>query len=175
LHIVFDFFCHDNMAPSTPPPPGIYVPVPTFFKSAPTTSNPVPALDLEAQLKHGLHLARNGIRGLVLLGSSGETISLSSAERSELVSYVKNGFEKEGFKDYPIIAGTTAQGIEEVINELKAAKESGAAWGMVLAPAYFAAGGGAAGIGQWFEAVAARSPIPIMMYVRLKSWVSPRC
>lgn len=149
---------------ASPPPAGIYVPVPTFFASAPTPSSPTPPTDLPTQLQHGLHLARNGIRGLVLLGSTGETISLSIAERSELLAYMREGFAKADFKNYPLIAGTTGQGVDEVLTELKSAKDAGAGWGMVLAPGYFAAGGGAVGIQQWYEAVADKSPIPIMMY-----------
>ena len=151
---------------ASPPPAGIYVPVPTFFTAAPTRSSPTPPIDLETQLKHGLHLAHNGVRGLVLLGSSGETISLSLAERSELVKHMRDGFDKADLKDYPLVAGTTGQGIDEALTELKTAKDAGAGWGMVLAPAYFAGGGGAAGIKQWYEAVADKSPIPIMMCVQ---------
>ena len=151
------------MAAPVPPPHGIYVPVPTFFKSAPQQGNPIPSLDLETQLKHGLHLAKNGIKGLVLLGSSGEAIALSLQERNDLISYMRKGFNDAGFKDYPLIAGTTAQAIDEVDNQLRGACDAGANWGMVLAPGFFAGGGASEGIQQWFEAVADRSPIPILM------------
>ena len=147
----------------SPPPSGIYVPVPTFFTTEPTIENPTPPLDLPTQLKHALHLARNGIRGLVLLGSSGEAIALSRAERTELIAYIREGFIKEDIQGYALIAGTTAQAVEEVLVQIDDAKKAGANCAMVLAPGYFAGGGGAKGIEYWYAAVANGSELPIMM------------
>ncbi|KAG4219369.1 hypothetical protein PC116_g32151, partial [Phytophthora cactorum] len=88
---------------ATPPPPGIYVPVPTFFVSKKAANyDPVAApVDIETQIAHSLYLARSGIRGLVILGSTGEAIHLTNKERFEVLSGVRQAFEKEGFKDYP--------------------------------------------------------------------------
>ena len=93
---------------ASPPPPGVYVPVPTFFVSSnsPKYSSEAPPLDLETQAKHAIHLAECGIRGLVILGSTGEAVAITSKERSALLEHVKAELEGAGFKDYPIIAGT---------------------------------------------------------------------
>lgn len=153
------------MTSSLPPASGIYVPVPTFFvsKSASAYNKTVPPLDLEAQAAHSLYLARSGIRGLVLLGSTGEAVHLTRSERTSQVKYVRAALEKAGFKDYPLIAGTATNGIEETIELLKESKEAGAQWGLVLAPGYFAGATSQEGIIGWYEAVADGSPIPIMM------------
>jgi len=147
------------------PPPGIYVPVPTFFAGKKAENyNPVSApLDIETQIAHSLYLARAGIKGLVILGSTGEAIHLTNKERFEVLSGVRQAFEKEGFKDYPILAGTATQSIEETVEQLKAAKEAGSQWGMCLAPGYFAAANTQEGIVRWFTAVADQSPIPILV------------
>ena len=153
---------------AAPPPPGVYVPVPTFFvsKSAPNYSSEAPPLDLETQAKHAIHLAKSGIRGLVLLGSTGEAVAMTSKERSQLLKHVRAELDKADFKDYPIVAGTNTQGVEDTVQQLKDAKDAGAQFGLVLAPGYFAMALNQAGLKDWYTAIAERSPIPIMMYVR---------
>lgn len=152
-----------------PPPPGIYVPVPTFFVSRKASNySPVaPPLDLETQAKHALHLAKSGIRGLVILGSTGEAVAITSRERSQLLQHVRGELDKANFKDYPIVAGTYTQGIEDTIQQLQISKDAGAQYGLVLAPGYFATALNQEGIKDWYNAIAERSPIPIMVYVSL--------
>jgi len=70
----------------------------------------------------------------VVLGSTGEAVHLSNKERFNVLSAVRKAFDDEGFKEYPIIAGTAAQNIEEVIEQLKSAKEAGCQWVFVLCP-----------------------------------------
>ena len=153
--------------PSTPPPGGVYVPVPTFF--LPRSSSKYDAvaspIDTETQGKHSVHLAKSGIRGLVILGSTGEAVHLTTKERFEVLDGARKALEGAGFKDYPIIAGTATQNIEECLEQLADAKKAGAQWGLCLAPGYFAGAVSQEGIIRWFEAVADKSPIPIMVYV----------
>ncbi|KAH8156045.1 hypothetical protein CIB48_g12202 [Xylaria polymorpha] len=148
------------------PPPGIYVPVPTFFvgKRAANYNEVAAPLDIDTQIAHSLYLARAGIRGLVILGSTGEAVHLTNKERFEVLSHVRQAFEKGGFKDYPILAGTATQNIEETVDQLKSAKDAGSQWGMCLAPGYFAGASTQEGIVRWFTAVADQSPIPILIY-----------
>jgi dihydrodipicolinate synthase/N-acetylneuraminate lyase len=141
--------------------------VPTFFASQ-SASNYDPVnnpLDLETQTKHSLFLVKGGVRGLVILGSTGEAIHLTNKERNELISSQRKELDNAGFKDRPIIAGTATQNIEETLIQLEDAKKAGAEYGMVLTPGYFASAASQQGIAKWFEAVADKSPIPIMMYV----------
>jgi len=153
--------------PATPPPKGIYVPVPTFFVS-PSASNyntSAPPLDLTTQTKHAIHLAKCGIRGLVVLGSTGEAIMVTNSERTTLLTHLRQELEKAGFKDYPLIAGTATQSIAETVQTLKEAKEAGSQWGLVLAPGYFAPMVSQEGLVAWYSAVADASPMPVMMQV----------
>jgi 2-keto-3-deoxy-L-rhamnonate aldolase len=156
-------------APALPPPPGVYVPVPTFFvsRSSSKYDAETPHLDIETQAEHAKYLAKCGITGLVLLGSTGEAVALTNKERIEVISSVRSRLETAGFKDYPIIAGTATQGIIDTIEQLDEAGEAGAQWGLCLAPGYFAGAVTQEGILKWYEAVADRSPIPIMMLVLL--------
>lgn len=152
---------------ATPPPKGIYVPVPTFFvsQSATNYNSSAPPLDLTTQAKHAIHLAKCGIRGLVVLGSTGEAIMITNSERTTLLKHLREELEKAGFKDYPIIAGTATQSIAETVQLLAAAKEAGSQWGLVLAPGYFAPMVSQEGLVAWYSAIADQSPIPVMMYV----------
>ena len=139
----------------------MYVPSPTFFASEVSRTNP--PLDLDTQVAHSVYLARSGIRGLVLLGSTGEAIHLRSSERAEVLSAVRKGLDEAGFVGYPLIAGTASQNIDETVEQLEEAKENGAGWGLVLAPGYFAGAASQESLIAWFTAIADRSPIPIMM------------
>ncbi|KAI4227196.1 MAG: hypothetical protein L6R36_002573 [Xanthoria steineri] len=148
---------------AAPPPPGIYVPVPTFFSKS-ESEDGIPELDVATQTKHALHLASSGIRGLVLLGSTGEAIAVTNSERKTLLSHVRQGMDKAGRKDYPIIAGTATQGIEDTITQLQISKDAGAQWGLVLAPGFFATCITQEGLKNWYTAIANRSPLPILIY-----------
>ncbi|KAL8907509.1 MAG: hypothetical protein Q9171_005824 [Xanthocarpia ochracea] len=148
---------------AAPPPAGIYVPVPTFF-SKPDSEDGIPGLDLATRTKHALHLAASGIRGLVLLGSTGEAIALTTNERKALLSHIRHEMDKAGQKDYPIIAGTATQGIDDTIAQLQISKDAGAQWGLVLAPGFFAKCVTQEGLKKWYTAIADRSPMPILIY-----------
>lgn len=141
------------------PVDGIYVPSPTFFAE----SGSPPAVDIAAQAKHSVHLARSGITGLVLLGSTGEAIHLTRQERSDLIAGVRKGLEDEGFKDYPIMAGVLVNSTHEALEWLEDLHKAGAQWGMVLAPGYFGAAASQEGLAEWFTIVADKSPMPILM------------
>lgn len=144
------------------PPDGVFVPVPTFFKPA-SKDTIQPAIDIETQVAHSIHLAKSGITGLVLLGSTGEAIHLSKKERFDLVSGVRKGLEAAGFKDYPIMAGVLTNSVEEVLEWCADFAEAGAQWALVLAPGYFGAAATQQNIIDWYTIVADRSPLPVLM------------
>jgi 2-keto-3-deoxy-L-rhamnonate aldolase len=83
-------------------------PVPTFFAAEGSANYNAtsPPLDIETQTKHSLFQVRGGIRGLVILGSTGEAIFIKRQERTELISSQRKALDEAGFKDRPIIAGT---------------------------------------------------------------------
>ncbi|KAK0625646.1 putative 4-hydroxy-2-oxoglutarate aldolase [Lasiodiplodia hormozganensis] len=152
------------MAGARIPPDGVFVPVPTFFKPASSSSSLQPAVDVETQVAHSVHLARSGITGLVLLGSTGEAIHLSRAERRDFVGGVRKGLDAAGFPDYPIMAGVLTNSVDEVLEWLEDSRDAGAQWGLVLAPGYFGAAASQNNLVEWYTVVADRSPIPILIY-----------
>jgi len=145
------------------PPTGVYVPSPTFFKPA-TSSTIQPEVDVETQVAHSVYLARSGIRGLVLLGSTGEAIHLSSAERIALVSGVRKGLDAASFPNYPIIAGVLVNSVEEALQWSRELGSAGAQWALALVPGYFGPQARQDGIQAWFRTLADHSPIPLLIY-----------
>jgi len=150
--------------PARVPPTGVFVPSPTFWKpSSASTSSLQAPVDVETQTKHSIHLAQNGIRGLVLLGSTGEAIHMSRSERFDLVSGVIQGLDAAGFPDFPVMAGVLTNSVEDVLEWIADYKRAGAQWAMVLAPGYFGPVANQANLVEWFTLVADKSPIPILM------------
>lgn len=155
---------------SRTPPDGVFVPVPTFFKASPPPSGSLqPAIDVETQTAHSIHLAKSGITGLVLMGSTGEAIHMSSEERVGIISGVRKGLDGAGFQDYPIMAGVLVNSVDETLEWLRDAEKAGAQWGLVLAPGYFGAAASQANLVEWFTLVADNSPLPILMSVSYAS------
>jgi 2-keto-3-deoxy-L-rhamnonate aldolase len=153
------------MASPRVPQDGIFVPSPTFYKPFDKSSgSPHPAVDVETQVKHSVHLAKCGITGLALMGSTGEAVHLNRQERFDIISGVRKGLEEAGFSDYPIMAGVLINGTEEVLEWLQDAEKAGAQWGLVLAPGYYGAASNQAGLVDWFTYIADKSPLPILVY-----------
>lgn len=147
------------------PPTGVFVPSPTFlYPAASSSSSELQAkVDVETQVKYSVFLAKNGIRGLVLLGSTGEAIHLNRQERFDLIAGCRRGLDSAGFRGYPIMAGVLTNGIDETLEWLRDYAKAGAQWGLVLVPGYFGAAGSQANIKDWYTIVADNSPIPILM------------
>ncbi|KAF2456124.1 dihydrodipicolinate synthase [Lineolata rhizophorae] len=166
----------DGAVHLAPPPPGAWVPVPTFFSKSTPSSTQAP-VDLATQIKHSVHLAKSGITGLVLLGSTGEAVHLSREERKDLVAGVRSGMADAGYPDYPIMAGILTNSVDDVLENLKDMHEAGADWGLVLAPGYFGAVVDQANIIEWYTQIADASPIGILIYnypgVTNNLWIAP--
>lgn len=144
------------------PPKGVFVPVPTFYVDA-TSPTDIPKPDVDTQAEHAIYLARAGITGVVLLGSTGEGLHIHPRERRAIISTVRQRLDQAGFKDFIVQAGTAAHNVEETVEQLTDAKEAGASYGQVLVPAYNAAVTWEEGLVNWYTAVADRSPLPIIM------------
>jgi 2-keto-3-deoxy-L-rhamnonate aldolase len=144
------------------PEAGIYTPSPTFFKKTGPAGRQ--EIDIETQVKHTIYLADNGIKGAVLLGSTGEMIHLTRKERYDLVAGTRKGLDEQGYKDFPILAGVAQNSVEDTLEDIKSMKEAGAIYAMALAPDYFAPSTPQEGIISWFNAVADESVLPIVIY-----------
>ncbi|NGQ94067.1 4-hydroxy-tetrahydrodipicolinate synthase [Brevibacillus sp. SYP-B805] len=104
------------------------------------------------------HLLATGTEGLVVSGTTGESPTLSAAEKLELfrhvVSYVKGRCH--------VIAGTGSNNTASSIEFTQAAAETGVDAVMVVAPYYSRPS--QEGLYQHFKAVAEATTLPVMLY-----------
>ncbi|KAI0402098.1 aldolase [Xylaria palmicola] len=157
----------DKVTAGIPPPPGTYVPMPTFFTTNSSISKDAAAsypLDLDTQTAYSVYLADAGIAGFAIFGSTGEPIHVTAGERNKVISATRKALDAAGHKDYPLIAGVVSQQFEEAVEQLHQAKRAGAQWGVCLVPGYFAVATSQQGIIDWFTAIADKSPMPILIY-----------
>ncbi|KAF4826725.1 putative 4-hydroxy-2-oxoglutarate aldolase [Colletotrichum sp. SAR 10_70] len=142
------------MSPSKVPPNGVWAPAVTLFN--PETDE----LDLEAQTKYYSYLSKTGLAGLVILGTNAEAFLLTREERKALIATAR----KATGPDFPIMAGCGAHSTKQVLELLSDAAEAGANSALVLPPAYFGKQTTPAVIDRFFDEVATKSPIPIVIY-----------
>lgn len=122
-----------NGQSNTPPPYGVYTPLVTFF-------NEDESIDLAATSQHALRMADGKVSGLVIQGSNGEAPHLLHDERQALVRSVRETLNKNNHAGLKLIVGCGAASVRETLLYLSEAKEAGADFGLVLPPAYWAAG-----------------------------------
>lgn len=137
--------------------PGVYCPIVTIFKENED-------LDLDAQAKHAVRLAKDGLVGLVAMGSNGEAVHLTISERAAVIKTMREALDKEGFEHVPLIAGCTAQSVRESILLCLEAQQAGASYAIILPPCYYRPAITPAVIESFFKDIADKSPLPVMMY-----------
>lgn len=139
------------------PPKGIYTPLVTFFKN-----DPEYLIDMTSQLNHFDYIQNSGVSGVLIGGSNGEAIHLSKQERYSVVKAVKQQKKKE---DFVIMAGVVGTSIADIVEDISLLKESGANFAVLLVPGYYGTTlTKQGGILSWFEMIADRSPLPIIIY-----------
>jgi 4-hydroxy-tetrahydrodipicolinate synthase len=117
------------------------------------------ALDLEAARKLSRHLVENGSHGLVVAGTTGESPTLSDAEKLSLLEAVK----EEVGDQATIICGTGSNDTHHSVELTRAACRGGADAALVVTPYYNKPN--AAGLRAHFHAVAeAAGDTPVILY-----------
>lgn len=143
----------------TPLRPGVYCPTVTFFN--PNTDE----LDVPTIRKHAVRLAKAGLVGLVTMGSNGEAVHLTRAERQTVTRETRSALDEAGYTNVPVIAGASEQSIKGTIDLCKECADAGAEYVMVLPPSYYRyAVGDDATLYEFFTTVADGSPLPVIMY-----------
>lgn len=135
------------------PPAGVWAPAVTFF------DHDKDELDLASQKKYYKYLSQH-LTGLVILGTNAETFMLTRDERSQLL---KTAREAVG-PDYPIMAGVGGHSTKQVLEFIGDAVEEKADYVLVLPCAYFGKQTTAKVITNFYDDVAEKSPLPIVIY-----------
>jgi 4-hydroxy-tetrahydrodipicolinate synthase len=115
-------------------------------------------LDRDALKKLVEHLIFGGVDYLVALGTTGETATLSKEEKNEVLKLV-NTFNNNRVKLVAGIGGNDTRAIISSINDLDL---TGYAAILSVSPYYNKPN--AEGIFQHYKAIAAASPLPVVMY-----------
>ncbi|CAM1502716.1 Fc.00g074920.m01.CDS01 [Cosmosporella sp. VM-42] len=140
-------------------PPGIHVPCLTWFGSDASQE-----IDWDVQKKHIEFLITSGLDGIVIAGTNGEAVTLTSEEKSQLLRTTREIAVRVGRPDVPITMGTSGHSTRDVIAETRLAKEAGADYALVLVPSYFHFAMTQDAIIAFFEELADASPLPVLIY-----------
>lgn len=141
------------MAPRVPPA-GVWCPAVTMFN--PETDE----LDLEAQAKYYKYLSTTGLAGLVILGTNAEAFLLTREERKTLIATARAAVGP----NFPIMAGVGAHATRQVLEHIQDAADAGADYTLCLPPGYFGKATTPAVINRFFDDVATKSALPIVIY-----------
>lgn len=142
----------------TPLRPGIYSPTMTFFK--PETEE----LDIPVIKKHAVRLAEAGLVGLVTMGSNGEAVHLSRAEKAAVTRATREALDEAGYQNVPVIVGASEHGIQLTIELCKEAEAAGGEYVLILPPSYYRYAIDEEAIYEYFTKVADGSPLPLILY-----------
>lgn len=136
------------------PEPGIWAPAITFFNHS------TDELDLASQKTWYTYLSKTGLRGLVILGTNAETFLLTRSERSTLLHLAREAVGPS----YPLMAGVGGHSTKQVLEFIADAADAGANYALVLPPAYFGKQTTPSVIKRFYDTVAQKSPLPIVIY-----------
>ena len=103
---------------------------------------------------------QTGLKGIVVLGSNGEYVSLSEEEKRKLVETVVQATPDH----MSVIAGTGCESTRETIRLTADCAAAGAHAALVVTPHYFGGKMSEAALIKHFTTVADNSPIPILLY-----------
>jgi dihydrodipicolinate synthase/N-acetylneuraminate lyase len=101
---------------------------------------------------------------VVLAGSSGESATLSVEEKSMLVKKTREIADRLGKTDFTVTMGCLAGSTRDILVQIEAAYKNGADFALTLVPSIFHWAMTQKAITDFFEEVADRSPIPIVIY-----------
>ncbi|KAK4959593.1 hypothetical protein LTR66_004956 [Elasticomyces elasticus] len=136
------------------PAAGVWCPAVTFFDQATDT------LDLISQKTYYTYLSRSGLTGLVILGTNAETFLLTREERAALLRTARDAVGPE----YPLMAGVGGHSTKQVLEFIGDAVEAKADYALVLPPAYFGKATTGKVIEDFYEEVAEKSELPVVIY-----------
>lgn len=143
---------------SKPLLPGIYAPTMTFFQDE------TEDLDIPSIKRHAIRLAEAGLVGLVTMGSNGEAVHLSSAEKTAVTRATREALDSAGFTQVPIIVGATEGSVRGTISLIADSKAAGGDYVLLLPPSYFRGLMDEEAVYNYFTQVADEAALPIILY-----------
>ena len=137
------------------PSSGVWAPTVTFFD--PDTDE----LDLDAQTRYFQYLARH-LTGLVVLGTNSETMLLTREERAAMLRAARHAVGP----GYELMAGVSGHSTRQVLEYIGDAAAAGADYALLLPCAYFGKQTTPQVVVDFYDQVAPKSALPIVIYAR---------
>lgn len=116
------------------------------------------SIDHRALTKHIHFLKENGINFLVILGTTGESVTLSDDEKKEVVDTVKEANEGE----LPFVLGIGGNNTAAILEKIEKTDFKGIDGILSVVPYYNKPS--QRGLYEHFKAIAEKSPVPIILY-----------
>jgi 4-hydroxy-tetrahydrodipicolinate synthase len=104
------------------------------------------------------HVIKGGVNYIVVLGTTGESVTISKDEKKALVCYIKEAIDNR----VPLVVGIGGNNTQEVITQVRNTDLSGVDGILSVAPYYNKPN--QRGLFQHFKAIANSSPVPIILY-----------
>jgi 4-hydroxy-2-oxoglutarate aldolase len=117
-------------------------------------------IDLAAMRHNVTRWMRTGLRGLVLLGTNGESPFVDEEEAVRLVAATREHVPA----DRVLVVGTARQSTRATIASSRAAAAAGADAVLVLTPSVFRAQMTGEALSAHYRAIADASPVPVLLY-----------
>ena len=115
-------------------------------------------IDFDALGKLISHLTKGKIEYLVLMGTTGESVTLSSAEKKELKAFVI----KQNAGKLPLVLGLGGNNTAEIVHSLK--NEDFEGFDAILSVSPYYNKPSQEGIYQHYKSIAKSSPLPVILY-----------
>jgi 4-hydroxy-tetrahydrodipicolinate synthase len=104
------------------------------------------------------HVIKGGVNYIVVLGTTGESVTLSKDEKKAVVCYIKEAIDSR----VPLVVGIGGNYTQEVINQIRNTDLTGVDGILSVAPYYNKPN--QRGLFQHFKAVANSSSVPVILY-----------
>lgn len=104
------------------------------------------------------HIIKGGVNYIVIMGTTGESATLTKDEKQAIISYVLEAVDNR----VPLIVGIGGNNTQEVINSIRQTALTGIDGILSVAPYYNKPT--QRGLFQHFKTIATWSPIPVIMY-----------
>jgi len=112
--------------------------------------------------------SNSGIKGYVILGSTGERVHLDEREYLEVIetarAAVPKAPQRDGADNLAFIVGAGQQSVAGTINEIERAAAAGAEAVLVITPHYYRAAMTQEVLVGFYTAVADAAPVPVLLY-----------
>lgn len=104
------------------------------------------------------HVIKGGVNYIVVLGTTGESVTLSKDEKKAVICYIKEAIDNR----VPLVVGIGGNNTHEVVAQVRNTDLSGVDGILSVAPYYNKPN--QRGLLQHFKAIATSSPVPVIIY-----------